>query len=551
VKPDTLFYAGSTTKSFTAAALSLLISKSSEYRDVDWTTPISSIIPEDFVLSDDWATKHITFEDALCHRSGYPRHDRSYGGSPEDTTLSSVVRTLRHLPMTAEPRTQWQYQNVMYVAISLAIEKLTGQSFKDFLHEQIWQPLGMKSTFFTYEDAIAHVAQSKDADISLAKPYLWIPSDRSNLTPLTTRCEGDHFAAIPYDLPPYVSGAGANITSVLDYIRYLDCMIRQASPIPKSGHAELRKQRMPIFDPWLQTFSDQPAFIMGPPQYALGWIYDVYAPKGTSKGGMEIWHHGGGLHGFNAEMRYIPALELGVVTLGNASPGSHQAGEVVFWEIVDNLIGVEKEARFDWKKENLFREEMSARDVRGKKDSLFGELASKGVGMTAALEVYEGVFENPGYAKITVSVAHRRRNDEEKAEPYLLVTASPRTWNFVVELTHIHEEIFMAEIILPYPEGEANANAGPGQIQDRSRALFKFGQNGAVQSFGIELDGAMVVKASKTTKNVKVAKRMDLDPGMEQVTKGSREKDEVQPVVRDWDAIEKGMIWFERVGEGN
>jgi CubicO group peptidase (beta-lactamase class C family) len=339
VKPETLFYAGSTTKSFTAAALSLLISRSSEYKDIDWKTPISSVIPEDFVLSDDWVTKHMTFEDALCHRSGYPRHDKAFGcGSPEDTTLSTVVRALRNLPMTTEFRTRWQYQNIMFAAVSLAIERLTGQPLKEFLREKIWEPLGIKSTFFTYEDATEHVKRSKNTDVSLAKPYQWIPGDRSNLTPLTTRSKDDHFAEIPYGLPAYVSGAGANITTVLDYARYLDCMIRQTPPIPKSGHTELRKQRMPCFDPFLQTISDQPPVTVGPPQYCLGWIYEVYAPKGTGRGGVEIWHHMGGLDGFNSQMRYIPALELGIVTLGNCSPGAHQAGEVMFWEIVDSVL---------------------------------------------------------------------------------------------------------------------------------------------------------------------------------------------------------------------
>ena len=57
-------------------------------------------------LSDDWAMKHITFEDALSRRSGYPRHGKSYGcESLKETTLSSVFRALRPFPMTAEPRT--------------------------------------------------------------------------------------------------------------------------------------------------------------------------------------------------------------------------------------------------------------------------------------------------------------------------------------------------------------------------------------------------------------------------------------------------------------
>lgn len=54
---------------------------------LDWTTPISQIIPDDFVLSDAWATEHLTLEDALSHRTGLPRHDKSSASLP----LSHVI----------------------------------------------------------------------------------------------------------------------------------------------------------------------------------------------------------------------------------------------------------------------------------------------------------------------------------------------------------------------------------------------------------------------------------------------------------------------------
>lgn len=56
VTPHTLFYTGSTTKSFTAAGLSLLIDNASDYSNIKWETPVSQLLREDFVLSDDWAT---------------------------------------------------------------------------------------------------------------------------------------------------------------------------------------------------------------------------------------------------------------------------------------------------------------------------------------------------------------------------------------------------------------------------------------------------------------------------------------------------------------
>lgn len=79
VTPSTLFGAGSTTKAFTAAAISFLIDNSSFYSDIKWDTPVSSILRDDFVLENDFVTTHATVEDILSHRTGMPRHDFSYG----------------------------------------------------------------------------------------------------------------------------------------------------------------------------------------------------------------------------------------------------------------------------------------------------------------------------------------------------------------------------------------------------------------------------------------------------------------------------------------
>lgn len=72
VAPSTLFDFASNSKSFTAAALALLVDDET-YPYVQWRTPVSTLMPDDFVLADSYATKNITIEDILCHRSGMPR----------------------------------------------------------------------------------------------------------------------------------------------------------------------------------------------------------------------------------------------------------------------------------------------------------------------------------------------------------------------------------------------------------------------------------------------------------------------------------------------
>ena len=128
--------------------MSLLVDDNGKYPEVQWRTPVSHLIRDDFVLEDEYATTHITIEDILSHRTGLPRHDFSYGGHSDGhkARVVDVVRSLRYLPLTAEPRTRFQYCNLMFVLASHIIESLTGRWLGDLVHEWIWKPLDMKST---------------------------------------------------------------------------------------------------------------------------------------------------------------------------------------------------------------------------------------------------------------------------------------------------------------------------------------------------------------------------------------------------------------------
>jgi len=132
---------GSTTKAFVSAAMSLLVDDNEKHPNLNWTTPVSSLIRDDFVLQDEYVTNHVTIEDILSHRTGMGAYTMSYGGThnghremPRD-----VVRSLRHLPLTAELRTTFQYCNLMFVVASHIIETLERVWLGDFLRERIWE----------------------------------------------------------------------------------------------------------------------------------------------------------------------------------------------------------------------------------------------------------------------------------------------------------------------------------------------------------------------------------------------------------------------------
>lgn len=71
--PDTLFDLASASKSMTAASVALLVHEKEKFPDVEWDTPMSKLLPEDFVMSEEDFTKNITVEDMISHRTGLPR----------------------------------------------------------------------------------------------------------------------------------------------------------------------------------------------------------------------------------------------------------------------------------------------------------------------------------------------------------------------------------------------------------------------------------------------------------------------------------------------
>ena len=111
--------------------------------------------------------------------------------------------------MTREPRTTYQYSNMMFAVVGHVIEILTGMRLGDFLRERIWSPLGMYHTFLYYEEAIDFV-KSHDS-VQLATPYRWVPKGASQDGVGGTT---GHFSAEEYQDLNATAGAGAVLSTV-------------------------------------------------------------------------------------------------------------------------------------------------------------------------------------------------------------------------------------------------------------------------------------------------------------------------------------------------
>lgn len=223
--------------------------------------------------------------------------------------------------MSAEPRTKFQYNNIMFAAAGQIITKLTGLELGDFFHKYLWTPMGMNETFLGEYDPIF-----KSSGLSMADSYLWEPSSES----FVKNIEFDRGGG---DLMRGDEGAGGVISNILDYVKYLRVMMAEAGPISKAGHRELKKPR--IFHSLNEAM-----FNPGPIFYGLGWAGSVFE-------GEQIYWHTGTVTSFVTFMVMVPEREYGIVVLANSYS---KVRELITYRILYDLFEVDEGKRRDFEK---------------------------------------------------------------------------------------------------------------------------------------------------------------------------------------------------------
>jgi len=135
------FEIGSVTKQFTAAAILKLVELGKLSLEDDFTD----------YLDYDTKGKFITINNLLNHTSGIP----SYTEIPEFGNISvhqydrdTLVRIVEQEEFLFEPGEALIYNNSAYFFLGLIIEKITGNSYSEYLQEQFFEPLGMINTYY-------------------------------------------------------------------------------------------------------------------------------------------------------------------------------------------------------------------------------------------------------------------------------------------------------------------------------------------------------------------------------------------------------------------
>jgi CubicO group peptidase (beta-lactamase class C family) len=136
---NTKFRIGSITKQFTASCILQLI----EQGKLSLDDKLSKFIPG-FPKGDS-----VTIHMLLNHTSGIPSFTELKDfGSYERLSLTkdSMIRYFETRPYDFSPGTKWQYNNSGYFLLAYILEKTTGQSYENYLRQNIFDKLGMNNT---------------------------------------------------------------------------------------------------------------------------------------------------------------------------------------------------------------------------------------------------------------------------------------------------------------------------------------------------------------------------------------------------------------------
>ena len=461
ISPRTLFYTGSTTKSFTAATMSKLVdSNDSAYNDIIWTTKLADLIRDDFVLQDEYATDHITLTDAMSHRTGMPRHDLSWINA--DVSLREQVRQMRHLPMHNEIRTTWEYCNLMFATVSHAIETVTGTAMGTLLQDWLWEPLGMLETFYSLSDALAYA--EKTGNVTMARGYIYSNTTKSQVE-------------VPFsDIPPS-NGAGGVISNVLDYTHWLRTFLHPdntSNPMTPSAIAYMTQPHMP-----------HP--INSPPLTPNTGYYGL-ALEGSVYCGHPTLSHGGSINGYLTEMFWIPDMDWGVVLMQNAQS---LAIAIVFQRLLEDLLRVPVEERMDVKALARQAEVNLTEEMGHARERLYPDAGNNpAVSPALPLEEYEGVYHHPAYHNLTLSLSpHGSRADHSQQQAYgaaalplYAIPSAKHYLNFSATFHHVSGEHWWVYFQM-----------GPGHwMTDKAvKAKFEVGVDGKVRGIGVQAEPSM------------------------------------------------------------
>lgn len=275
IEPHMTFRLGSLTKQFTAVAILMLEQEGL----LKVTDNINVHLP-------DYPTygEVITIEQLLSHRSGIFNYTNIPGfietGSQHDMSTDELIAVFKDYPLDFKPGSKWNYSNSGFVLLGAIIEKLSDQTYAEFVRERIFTPLEMSNSHYgSHINIIPHRARGY------------------SLT------EGDGFTNAFFLAMSTPHAAGSLLSSTEDMLKWHKGLL--------AGKVLPRDVLEKAWTTTTLTDGEETG-------YGYGWGVDPdFAVK--------VIRHGGGIPGFNTHGISVIDEDIYVIVLSNL-PGAANVG---------------------------------------------------------------------------------------------------------------------------------------------------------------------------------------------------------------------------------
>jgi CubicO group peptidase (beta-lactamase class C family) len=376
VTADTLFGIASNTKAMTAALLANLVDEGK----LTWQTKVIDIIPE-FQMPDAYVTREFTITDLLAHNSGLGLGAGDLMIWPHTSlTNADILKGLKYLPEVSSFRSEFAYDNLMYIIAGEVITRVTGQPWSDVIQERIFTPLGMRNTRSTFS-----LIEKQNENVARAH----VPLDGE------LNVVGGNFLE-------KFSSAGSVASSVNDMSLWLQAQLNKGAygtkiddKLPrlfsaKQSHTMWKAQTLlSVSDK--ATQQDKTHFSA----YGLGWFMKDYH-------GVKLIHHSGGILGMVSKVVLVPEEDLAMVILTNQQSG--YAFNAIYQQILNEYLELPEK---DWVTYYHAKQQKSAAKEE-KRLAKAVDSVHKNSAHSLALRDYANTYVDNWYGEIQISFKNNK-----------------------------------------------------------------------------------------------------------------------------------------------
>ncbi len=282
-----VFRVASNTKTFTATSLMML----QEASMLSLQDPLLLYLPEFTSANGDAGDlEDVTLKRLATHYSGLStEHPATDWETSDFPTAELMLDRIDEVSVVIPQDSQWKYSNMAYGFLGEVIARLSGNSYRQFVHSELLEPLGMSGTTFDQNDV---AGENKVVGYSPPSP----------------NCADLRVA--PYGDLRGLASAGQMMTNCADLAKWLDFHMKAGAAGEKGilSQAALREMHHPAYLDQHWTAGQ-----------CIGW-------RATRRGDNVFLGHGGGIHGFGTQTLFHETSKTGAIVLTNLWPNVATAG---------------------------------------------------------------------------------------------------------------------------------------------------------------------------------------------------------------------------------